>query len=547
MSEVAQVVNEPGIAAVGDLAKGEGSVHPVISFVVIGLNEERIIEDCLRSVARCGFLGRMEIIYVDSGSTDRTLEIVKSVAGVTVIHLNDPRPNAAKGRNAGWRAAKGEYVQFFDGDMVVDTDWPGTAVKFLEERNDVSCVSGCLQEYREPGNPYSVIFDRIWRQAPGASKTLGGAFLARREALAEVGGFDENLKGQEEPDLAARILRQGGGIWSLPESMATHYSGIRTFASYWSRMVAYGVHVENARYKIRTEGGESVSLPSLRKDFLIAVIPVLLLLFAAVEKSLILSALAGALPLCFVARVAAREYRNTRVFSDSVLYAAHLFISKYGIVYGEIQTKLSRTKPRRVLRGVWRPFLKLLYHCVAKQLPSSYSDLGGRVSNALRIWICKGLFCGRCDALHIERNAHLGYWDKITIGSGSSIGENAYIDAEVSIGDDVMMGRDVVILGRNHEFSDTTLPMRFQGFGPHRPVRIGNDVWIGLRVIILPGVSVGEHSIIGAGAVVTSDVPEYAIVGGVPAKIIGWRRSSERMAFEASSLRKGNSSVHTTV
>ena len=62
-----------------------------------------------------------------------------------------------------------------------------------------------------------------------------------------------------------------------------------------------------------------------------------------------------------------------------------------------------------------------------------------------------------------------------------------------------------------------------QGFSDSKPVRIGDDVWIGMRVTILPGVTVGSHCIIGAGAVVTKDVPDYAIVGGNPARILRTR------------------------
>lgn len=55
-------------------------------------------------------------------------------------------------------------------------------------------------------------------------------------------------------------------------------------------------------------------------------------------------------------------------------------------------------------------------------------------------------------------------------------------------------------------------------------VVIGNDVWIGMRVIIMPGVTIGNGVVIGAGAVVTKDVPDYAVVGGVPARIIKFRK-----------------------
>ena len=113
---------------------------------------------------------------------------------------------------------------------------------------------------------------------------------------------------------------------------------------------------------------------------------------------------------------------------------------------------------------------------------------------------------------------------KASLGDYSGIGINARINGECKIGTHVMMGTDVVIITRNHAFDRTDIPMMEQGFENERPVEIGNDVWIGDRVIILPGVTVGDGSILAAGAVVTHDVPAYAVVAGVPAKIIKMRK-----------------------
>lgn len=124
--------------------------------------------------------------------------------------------------------------------------------------------------------------------------------------------------------------------------------------------------------------------------------------------------------------------------------------------------------------------------------------------------------CGK--NVNIESNATFS--SKVTLEDYSGIGINAKIYGTCHIGRYVMMGTDVTIITRNHRFDRTDIPMMEQGFEEERPVYIGNDVWIGDRVLILPGVHIGDGSIIAAGAVVTKDVPPYSIVAGVPARKI---------------------------
>lgn len=111
----------------------------------------------------------------------------------------------------------------------------------------------------------------------------------------------------------------------------------------------------------------------------------------------------------------------------------------------------------------------------------------------------------------------------IHLGNNSGIEVNRRVGNGTYIGDNVMMGPEVIILTSNHSHARTDIPMLEQGLD-HMPVYIGNDVWIGTRAIILPGVKIGNGVIIGAGAVVTKDVPDFAIVGGVPAKVVKMRR-----------------------
>lgn len=114
---------------------------------------------------------------------------------------------------------------------------------------------------------------------------------------------------------------------------------------------------------------------------------------------------------------------------------------------------------------------------------------------------------------------------KIHIGSRSSIPNTSVLDSRggLRIGDDCLLGFENVILTSTHESAALDVPVRAQGMY-RAPVSIGNDVWTGCRVVIVPGVTIGSHVIVGAGSVVTNDVPDWAVVGGVPARLIRDRR-----------------------
>lgn len=145
----------------------------------------------------------------------------------------------------------------------------------------------------------------------------------------------------------------------------------------------------------------------------------------------------------------------------------------------------------------------------------------------MRSYVGKHLF-DRCGMnINIEKGADFGSGYGISIGNNSGLGINCKVRGPLEIGDNVMMGPDVVIMTNSHNFERIDIPMNIQGSAVPKRVVIGNDVWIGTRVIILPGVTVGNGAIIGAGAVVTKDVPDMAVAGGCPAKVIKYRISKD--------------------
>jgi maltose O-acetyltransferase len=157
----------------------------------------------------------------------------------------------------------------------------------------------------------------------------------------------------------------------------------------------------------------------------------------------------------------------------------------------------------------------LLYNLGPRWLPNS-DPFFLRWTKWVRYFVAKGIIkkCGR--NVNIQNRARFGY--NLEIGDNSGLGENCRIGSGTIIGKNVMMAPDVIIVAENHKYTKET----FEGW-VREPVIIGDNVWIGYRAIILPRVRVGRNAIIGAGAVVTKDVPPYAIVGGVPARVLKMR------------------------
>jgi len=175
------------------------------------------------------------------------------------------------------------------------------------------------------------------------------------------------------------------------------------------------------------------------------------------------------------------------------------------------------------VRTFLRYFSLIIYYLIAKRFPTRPFP-GYKVGYCIRRMLVRHIFesCGHI--IIIKQYANFGKGTGIRIGDNSQIGERAYVGAYTVIGKDVIMGPEVIIWSVSHRFDRLDVPMNQQGGSELRPVVIGDDVWIGQRVIIMPGLKIGNHAVIGAGSVVTKDVPEWAVVAGVPARLIKMRK-----------------------
>jgi maltose O-acetyltransferase len=163
-----------------------------------------------------------------------------------------------------------------------------------------------------------------------------------------------------------------------------------------------------------------------------------------------------------------------------------------------------------------------LYYYLARYLPNYKSKFFGKTSKKIRGKLYKKITGSSGENINIQRNAFFS--KDVIIGSFSDIGLDCIVQGPTTIGNGVMMGPETLIYTQNHATENVNVPMYSQGMTVKKKVTIGNDVWIGRRVIILPGRTIGDGAIIGAGAIVTKDVPPYAVVGGNPAQIIKYRK-----------------------
>ena len=181
-----------------------------------------------------------------------------------------------------------------------------------------------------------------------------------------------------------------------------------------------------------------------------------------------------------------------------------------------LKRALKRAKVKWALR---------VYYRIGSKLPSSQNRFG-KYYKHFRAILAKQFIrhCG--ENVNIEPHSYFSV--ELSIGDNSGIGQNSILYGKVTIGNNVMMGEQCIIYTRNHSTSRTDIPMMLQGFDKSKPVIIGDDVWIGGRVTILPGVNVGDGSILAAGAVVVKDVPPYTMVAGNPAIVKKHRKNEEK-------------------
>jgi glycosyltransferase involved in cell wall biosynthesis len=314
---------------------------PRVSIVVIGRNEGERLVACLKSIANMDSTGiAVETIYVDSASTDGSPQRAATL-GARVIEVRPERPSAALGRNAGWRAASGEFVLFLDGDTQLHPQFVRRALDAMRDRA-VAVVWGHRRESLPHQSVYVRVLDLDWVYAPGPSEFCGGDALMRRDVLESVGGFDASLIAGEEPELCRRMRAAGRTILHIDVPMTLHDLAINRFGGYWKRAFRAGYAYAEISSRYRDSADPLWRADARRNLFhgglvlgMFGLLP-LAALWPLVGMAVVTSALA------LIGRTFHRCAWKTANQKTRLMYALHSHIQQIPILAGQLSYQHDR-------------------------------------------------------------------------------------------------------------------------------------------------------------------------------------------------------------
>jgi glycosyltransferase involved in cell wall biosynthesis len=208
---------------------------PKIGVVLIGRNEGERLQRCLESIAR----HRLPTVYVDSGSTDTSVERAMAM-GAEIVRLSVDIPfTAARARNEGFACLMKAHqdvthVQFIDGDCELSGEWLTNATEFMTDHPDMAIVCGRRSERYPDRSIYNTLCDMEWNTPVGEADSSGGDFLARVDAFRSIDGFNGSLVAGEEPEMCYRLRLGGWKIYRLDSPMTLHDADMHSFVQ-WVR------------------------------------------------------------------------------------------------------------------------------------------------------------------------------------------------------------------------------------------------------------------------------------------------------------------------
>lgn len=199
---------------------------PVISVIIPVWNGADTIGDCLDALSKqTAPADTFEVIVVDNGSTDRTVEIIRRYPFVTL--LTEARPSSYIARNTGLKVARGEAVLFTDADCIPAANWIDVALNALRTMPGKGIYGGKVTMYRtDDGGEAAFRFDELFElnqeRRTSVRRCVTANWMSYRADMLRLGGFDEKLKSCGDSEMSRRIDESGGEVVYLPDMEVRH-------------------------------------------------------------------------------------------------------------------------------------------------------------------------------------------------------------------------------------------------------------------------------------------------------------------------------------
>jgi len=322
--------------------------------IAIGRNEGERLRLCLSSALSCG----CRVIYVDSKSTDDSVEMARSM-GADVVELDMSLPfSAARARNAGIEmlAPGTRFVQFVDGDCEIVAGWIEKARNALESRSDVAVVCGRRRERFPQKSVYNRMADIEWDTAAGEAQSCGGDAMMRCDVFREVGGFDSSVVAGEEPELCQRIRARGWKILRIDAEMTLHDAAMLSFGQWWRRMVRGGYGAMDVATRF---GAQGLFVGHVKSTRAWAIGWPAVVVFSSLVIGLTLGLVWGAITFAILVltlplqmlRIAKRVRKQAGSSGDAIAYGILTMLSKWADVSGQLSYRRDR-KAGRIARMI---------------------------------------------------------------------------------------------------------------------------------------------------------------------------------------------------
>lgn len=495
---------------------------PAVSVIMAVYNGEQHLAEAVQSILAQSFTA-FEFVIVDDASTDGTPKILHNYASQDnriIVLTNEENKERSISRNAAIAYAKSDLIAVMDADDVALPDRLEKQVAFMQAHPEVT-VCGSFMAYRDAEGTWTGTIDdaairaRMLFVCPLPHPTV----IFRRDDILRAGGYDPIMPPAEDYALWAKLAEN---------------ESIR-FANIPEILLRYRTHPQLVRrdYRQKQEDGSSVVHRRLLERVGI---------FPSSDDMVTHWTCTGYAHLSWLEKQRALRWMKTlldtnaehgkwdqAVLEQEIAWRRECIHRQCDGIVKSLLRHVWNKMPFRIQRYVRSSVRRLknmsisviffFYALCVKNLPSTNTPKS--LSVRLRMFFLRPFFkqCGK--NVNIQPGVRLFGMRNIAIGDYSGIGENAYISAigDVTIGSHVMSAPDLVVLTSNHR-TDRDALMDEQP-SVVRSVSIGNDVWIGRRVIILPGAEIADGCVIAAGAVVPAGKTEpYSIYGGVPAKKI---------------------------